>query len=84
MGFDVFKNILILFAILFLNIGCFNAPAINESYNFDLVNVINLDKIAKFLNFGYKSVHQDNETFFDDIKSLEAGCSVTINSDLTL
>ena len=47
-------------------------------------NNINLDKIAKFLNFGYKSVHQDNETFFDDIKSLEAGCSVTINSDLTL
>ncbi len=47
-------------------------------------NNINRDKIAKFLNFGYKSVHQDNETFFDDIKSLEAGCSVTINSDLTL
>ena len=45
-------------------------------------NNINLDKIAKFLK--HIQSHINKFILTDDIKSLEAGCSVTINSDLTL
>ena len=50
MGFNLFKNKLIFLVIISLNVGCFDAPAINESYNFDLVSVLNLDKIADHVN----------------------------------
>lgn len=35
---------------------------------------INLKKIQKFLQFGYKSIHKDNETFFNKIFSFDSSC----------
>ena len=57
----MFKNKLIIFVIIFLTVGCFDAPAINESYNFDLASVINLDKIADHINRpGSGQIMEDN------------------------
>ncbi|MDG1224731.1 MAG: hypothetical protein P8O00_09145, partial [Candidatus Marinimicrobia bacterium] len=60
----MFENKLILFVIISLTIGCFDAPAINENYNFDLVSVINLDKIADHVNRpGSGQIMEDNISF---------------------
>ena len=64
MVFNLFKYKLILFVIISLTVGCFDAPAINESYNFDLVSVINLDKIADHVNkAGSGQIMEDNISF---------------------
>ena len=44
----------------------------------------NFNKIIEFLNFGYKSVNQNNNSFYKDIKSVEPGCSILIDKDLNL
>lgn len=51
-------------------------------YLFSLSNLkkkINKDKINSFLFNGYKSIHHDNKTFFDDIMELPSGSFLKID-----
>ncbi len=42
----------------------------------------NRKKILNLLNFGYKSIHQNFDSFYEDIQLLEPGCSITIDKNL--
>ena len=88
MDFDLFKGKLFSFTILFLNIGCFNAPAINQSYNFNLVNAINLDKIVDHANKpGSGQIMEDNISFmfmkngFNVSQLLDNKTVITLNNE---
>jgi asparagine synthase (glutamine-hydrolysing) len=45
---------------------------------------LNDNKIRQNLYYGYKSINNDNQTFFKDIVSVQKGCYYVINSDLSL
>ena len=40
---------------------------------------INNQKLEKYLNLGYRSIYQNNQTFFKNIKSLESGTNLEID-----
>ena len=40
---------------------------------------INYQKLEKYLNLGYRSIYQNNQTFFKNIKSLESGTNLEID-----
>ena len=45
---------------------------------------INKGKISNFLNFGYKSLHKDNDTFYKNILSVDNGQNLIIDQNLKI
>ncbi len=64
MEFRLFKKAIYFFLILLYSNNCSHAPAINETYDFSLVNTINIDKIADYPKRpGSGQIMEDNLSF---------------------
>ena len=64
MGFKLFKKAIYFFLILLYSNSCSHAPAINEAYDFSIVNTIKIDKISDYPNRpGSGQIMEDNLSF---------------------
>jgi len=64
MGFKLFKKAIYFFLILLYSISCSHAPAINEAYDFSIVNTIKIDKISDYpKRLGSGQIMEDNLSF---------------------
>ena len=64
MGFKLFKKALYFFLILLYSNSCSHAPAVNEAYDFSIVNNISIDKIADYPKRpGSGQIMEDNLSF---------------------
>ena len=64
MGFKLFKKAIYFFLILLYSNSCSHAPAINEAYDFSIVNTIKIDKISDYPKRpGSGQIMEDNLSF---------------------
>ena len=64
MGFKLFKKVIYFFLILFCSNSCSHSPAINEAYDFNIVNTIKIDKISDYPKRpGSGQIMEDNLSF---------------------
>ena len=64
MGFKLLKKAIYFFLILLYSNSCSHAPAINEAYDFSIVNTIKIDKISDYPKRpGSGQIMEDNLSF---------------------